>query len=120
LPCTAYAAKQAFPFAAQLLSNGGNVTFRRTTSRGLTALHGVHRIRWSCAAAALVFVIGLAACARGPLHDALHPRFLSGNDAADRIDVRIGGMIVAHHPSVTVGRAKCPYLINLSGNAVGH
>ena len=86
----------------------------------MTALHGVHRIRWSCAAAALVFVIGLAACARGPLHDALHPRFLSGNDAADRIDVRIGGMIVAHHPSVTVGRAKCPYLINLSGNAVGH
>jgi hypothetical protein len=71
------------------------------------------------AAAALVFAVGLAGCARGPLHDALNPRFISGSDAADRIEVDIGALIVAHHPGVTVGRARCPFLINVSGDIVG-
>jgi hypothetical protein len=44
---------------------------------------------------------------------------LSGSDAADRIDVDIAGMIAALHPGVTVGRAKCPYLLDISGDAVG-
>lgn len=67
--------------------------------------------------AASALTVGLAAC--GVLHDPFHPNFLGGEDAAKRVDVYVGGMIAASHPSVVVGRARCPYLIDISGNHTG-
>ncbi len=68
-------------------------------------------------------VLALAAClvdcSGAGLHDPLHPRFLSGSDAADRIFLDFGGMIVASHPGVTVGRPHCPLLIDVSSGHEG-
>jgi hypothetical protein len=65
--------------------------------------------------AALALSVGLAACSSGVARDPFHPRFLSGEDAAKRIDVSFGGSLVADYPSITVGRARCPFLNDLSG-----
>jgi hypothetical protein len=70
-------------------------------------------LRAGCAALALS--VGVAACSSNVARDPFHPRFLSGDDAAKRIDVSFGGTLVADYPSITVGRARCPFLVDLSG-----
>lgn len=66
---------------------------------------------------ALVLIVGLADC--GVVRDPLHPNFLGGDDAAKRVDIYVGGMVAASHPTIVVGRARCPYLIDLSGHHTG-
>lgn len=68
---------------------------------------------------ALALTVGLAGCSSGVMRDPFNPNFLSGDDAAKRVDIDFGGMVAASHPSVTVGRARCPFLIDLSGGHTG-
>jgi hypothetical protein len=71
------------------------------------------------AVVAVLALAGLAGCSSGVMHNPLNPNFLSGDDAAKRVDIDFGGMVAADHPSVTVGRARCPFLIDLSGGHTG-
>jgi len=71
------------------------------------------------ASTALALTVGFAGCSSGVMHDPFNPNFLSGDDAAKRVDIDFGGMVAASHPSVTVGRARCPFLIDLSGGHTG-
>jgi hypothetical protein len=70
---------------------------------------------------AVLLLVGVATagCGGKPVQTALHPVFLAGATAADLIDVAAGGVLAAEHPSVAVGRAQCPMLLNLSGNGAG-
>jgi hypothetical protein len=60
----------------------------------------------------------LAGCG-STLHDAFHPVFISGEDARTMLDRDAGAMLAARHPGQTVGPARCPYLMNLTGERVG-
>ena len=69
--------------------------------------------------AAFALTAALAACSSGVLRDPFHPNFLGGGDAAKRVDVYLGGMLAATRPSLVVGRARCPALLDLSGGRRG-
>ena len=67
----------------------------------------------------LVAVLGLfaaSACASLSPGDAAHPHFLGGDDAARAIDRDVGDVLAVEQPSLRVGRAQCPLLLNLTGN----
>lgn len=59
-----------------------------------------------------------AGCVAIP-HNPLSPKFVSGTDAARRVDIEFGGTIAAHDPGVAIGRASCPLLVDVSGNRPG-
>jgi hypothetical protein len=66
----------------------------------------------------IVFLVSLvltSACASTSLKDALHPHFLGGKDAEAWIDRRVGNMLAVYHPGLAIGRAHCPFLLNLTG-----
>jgi hypothetical protein len=63
---------------------------------------------------AFILAAALVGCG-STLHDATHPVFLSGDDARTWIDEEAGTMLAARHPGVTIGNARCPYLLNLTG-----
>jgi hypothetical protein len=66
----------------------------------------------------IVFLVSLvltSACASTSLKDALHPHFLGGKDAEAWIDRRVGNMLAVYHPELAIGRAHCPFLLNLTG-----
>ncbi|MDB5069060.1 MAG: hypothetical protein JWM87_171 [Candidatus Eremiobacteraeota bacterium] len=65
------------------------------------------------AAIAIVLLITLTGC--WTLHDAMHPVFLAGSEAQEMIDSRAGDMLAALYPGVPVGRSKCGYLLDLTG-----
>jgi hypothetical protein len=63
----------------------------------------------------LLCLVFTSACASTSLKDALHPHFLGGKDAEAWIDRRAGNMLAVYHPGLAVGRAHCPFLLNLTG-----
>ena len=76
------------------------------------------RIRLRIGFSAFALIFGLAACST-TVRYVTHPRFASGDDAAKRIDAHFGANIAADHPSVKLGHAKCPVLVDLSGGRTG-
>jgi len=70
--------------------------------------------------AALVISGVLIACgALFVLQDYTNPVFVNGADTADRIDAEMGDMIAARFPDVSVGKAHCPLVLNLTGTHQG-
>lgn len=65
-------------------------------------------------ALAIAFLICLLALSS--LRDYANPIFVNGADTAGRIDDIVGNMIAARFPDATVGPARCPPLLNLTGN----
>jgi hypothetical protein len=65
--------------------------------------------------AVLLALLLTSGCASTSLKDALHPHFLGGKDAEAWIDRRVGNMLAVYHPGLAIGRAHCPFLLNLTG-----
>jgi hypothetical protein len=70
--------------------------------------------------AALMISGALIACgALFVLRDYANPVFVNGADTASRIDAETGDMIAARFPDVSVGTARCPPVLDLTGTHRG-
>lgn len=69
-------------------------------------------MRRSVTALAIVLAWALGGC--GTIRDAMHPVFLSGEDARKQIESEVSPMIAARHPGIVPGTPRCPYLLNLT------
>ena len=49
------------------------------------------------------------------LRDYAHPVFVNGHDAAHHADIKVTDMIAARFPGIRVGSARCPPLVDLTG-----
>ena len=90
---------------------------RRATGAAVVKLVRVDRAVLLVALVAAGVLIALGAYF--VLGEYVRPAFVNGPATAERIDTEVGHIVAARFPNITVGAARCPRVLNLTGDARG-